>query len=131
MEHKHTVLVCEDEEDLLSIYATALKKQYNVLTATSGRACVEKYMESTLRGKKVDIILLDYKLGDSTGDDIAYKIRGIDGARVIMITAYDLEREKVNELKAANCIVDVIIKPVGMKALAEKVQKALDRRDAL
>lgn len=126
MEHKHTVLVCDDEEDLLSMYSAVLKKQYIVLTASSGRVCVEKYMESTLRGKKIDVILLDYKLGDSTGDDIAYKIRDLDGPKVIMITAYDLDKEKVNELKAANCIVDIIIKPVGMKVLVEKVQKALD-----
>lgn len=125
MERRHTVLICEDEEDLLSMYAAALKKHYNVVTASSGKACVEKYMDHTLRGKKIDVILLDYRLGDSMGDDIAYKIRDLDGAKVIMITAYDLEREKVDELKAANCIVDVIIKPVGLKALADKVQKTL------
>ncbi len=42
-----------------------------------------------------------------------------------MITAYDLDKEKVDALKAANCIVDVIIKPIGIKALAEKVQRTL------
>jgi DNA-binding response OmpR family regulator len=126
MELRRTVLICEDEEDLLSMYAAALKKQYNVVTTSSGKACVEKYMEHILRGKKIDVILLDYRLGDSMGDDIAYKIRDLDGAKVIMITAYDLEKEKVDELKAANCIVDVITKPVGLKALAEKVQRILD-----
>jgi DNA-binding response OmpR family regulator len=125
LDGRRTVLICDDEEDLLSIYAAALKKQYNVVTASSGKACVEKYMDHTLRGKKIDVILLDYRLGDSTGDDIAYKIRDLDGAKVIMITAYDLEKEKVDALKAANCIVDVIIKPIGIKALAEKVQRAL------
>jgi DNA-binding response OmpR family regulator len=126
MERRHTVLICDDEEDLLSMYAAALKKHYNVLTASSGKACVEKYMEHIVRGKKIDVILLDYKLGDSMGDDIACKIRDLDGAKVIMITAYDLEKEKVEELKAAKCIVDVITKPVGLKALAERVQRTLD-----
>jgi CheY-like chemotaxis protein len=48
MERKPTVLVCEDEADLLAMYSSALKKHYNVLTASSGRTCIEKYMD--LRG---------------------------------------------------------------------------------
>jgi hypothetical protein len=30
-----TVTVCDDEADLLKMYATALKKRYNVLTAAT------------------------------------------------------------------------------------------------
>ena len=40
--------------------------------------------------------------------------------------AHDLEKEKVDELKASNRIVDIIIKPVSLKALPlDKVQQAL------
>jgi DNA-binding response OmpR family regulator len=126
MERRPTVLICDDETDILEMYAIALKKQYNVLTASTGRACVEKYMEYTLHGKKIDVMLLDYKLGDSTGDDIACKIRDLDGTKVIMISAYDLEREKVDALKTSNCIVDMLVKPVSIKALIERVQQALN-----
>lgn len=125
MEDRPTVLICDDEADLLAMYATALKKRYNVLTASSGKGCVEKYMEHTLRGKKIDVLLLDYRLGDTTGDDVACKIRDLDGTKTIMISAYDLEKEKVNEMKASNCIIDLIIKPVSLKVLIENVQRAL------
>lgn len=126
MEGRPTVLICDDEPDLLTVYAAALKKRYNVLTASSGKGCIEKYMEYTLRGKKIDVVLLDYRLGDSEGDDIACKIRDLDSSKTILISAYDLEKEKVDEMKASNCIIDTIIKPVSMKALIEKVQNALD-----
>ncbi|MGI0047978.1 MAG: response regulator [Nitrososphaera sp.] len=126
MEGRPTVLICDDEPDLLTMYAAALKKRYTVLTASSGKGCIEKYMEYTLRGKKINVVLLDYRLGDSRGDDIACKIRDLEGARTILISAFDLEKEKVDELKANNCIVDTIIKPVSLKALIEKVQNALD-----
>lgn len=126
MEGRPTVLICDDEPDLLTMYAAALKKRYNVLTTSSGKGCIEKYMEYTLRGKKIDVVLLDYRLGDSRGDDIACKIRDLEGAKTILISAYDLEKEKVDEMKASNCIVDTIIKPVSLKALIEKVQRALD-----
>lgn len=125
MEGKPTILICEDERDLLAVYVTAFKKQYDVMTASSGKACIEKYMEQMLHRKKIDIILLDYKLGDSTGDDIACKIRDLGGAKVILITAYDLDREKVDDLKKSNCIVDVIAKPVSLKTLVEKVRQTL------
>lgn len=130
MERKPTVMICEDEEDLLAMYAAALKKHFNVLTTGSGKACIERYMEDTLHGKKIDVLLLDYRLGDSTGDAIALKIRDIDGTKVILISAYDLEKEKVNELKATNCIVDLIIKPVSLKYLVERVRQVLDGRNA-
>jgi hypothetical protein len=36
MESKQTtVMICDDEADLLKAYATALKKRYNVLTAAT------------------------------------------------------------------------------------------------
>lgn len=126
MERRPTVMICDDEADLLAMYAAALKKQYNVLTVNSGKACLEKYMEYTLHGKKIDVILLDYRLGDSMGDDIACKIRDLDGTKIIMISAYDIEREKLDALKTSNCIVSMLVKPVSMKALTEKVQQALD-----
>lgn len=124
--YKPTVLICDDEADLLAMYAAALKKQYNVLTASSGKACIEKYMEYTLRGKKIDVMLLDYRLGDSKGDDIACKIRELDDTKIILISAYDLEKQRIDELKASSCIVDMLVKPVSLKALIEKVQHTLD-----
>jgi hypothetical protein len=60
------------------------------------------------------------------GGDVACKIRDLDNTKTILISAYDLEREKVDELKTNNCIIDIMIKPVSLKALIEKVQRALD-----
>jgi len=122
---KKTVMICDDEADLLKIYSAALKKHFNVLTVDSGRACIEKYMDYTLRGKKIDVLLLDYRLGDIQGDDIACKVRELDGTKTILITAYDLERDKLSELKASKCIVDSIVKPVSLAILLERVQHAI------
>lgn len=122
---KRTVMICDDEADLLKIYSAALKKHFNVLTVDSGKACIEKYMDYTLRGKKIDVLLLDYRLGDIRGDDVACKVSELDGTKIILISAYELEKEKIDELKSSNCIVDSIIKPVSLKALLEKVELAI------
>ena len=62
-----------------------------------------------------------HRLGDSPGDDIACKKRDLDGTKIIMTSAYDLEREKVDALKTSNCIVDMMVKPVSLKALIDGV----------
>lgn len=65
------------------------KRQYNLLTDNSGKAWVEKHMEHTLDRNKIDVMLLDYRLGESLGDDISCKIRDLQGTKIIMKSAYD------------------------------------------
>ena len=54
-----------------------------------------------MRGKKIDSVLLDYRLGYSTGNDIACKIRDLGETKTILKSAYDLDKEKVDDLKAS------------------------------
>jgi DNA-binding response OmpR family regulator len=56
---------------------------------------------------------------------VASKIRDLDGTKTMPITAYELERERVNELNACHCIVDLVHKPVSIKILMKRVQQAL------
>lgn len=73
----------------------------------------------------MDILLLDYRLGDATGEGVGSKIRDLDGTKTILVSAYKSERERVNELKACHCIVDPVHKPVSTKILMERIQQAL------
>jgi CheY-like chemotaxis protein len=36
------------------------------LTAKSGEECIKKYLDAKCSGRKIDLILLDYRLGDIT-----------------------------------------------------------------
>jgi DNA-binding response OmpR family regulator len=122
---KKTVMICDDEVDLIKRYSAALKKYFNVLTVDSGIGCIEKYMESILRGKKIDVLLLDYRLDDIWGDDVVRKVCELDGTKIILLSAFELEKDKIDQLKASNCIVDSMIKPAGLKTLFENVQGAI------
>ena len=74
------------------LYAEALGLKYNIITTTDGKECIDKYKE--LREKSpVDLILLDYKLKDMNGEQVAYEINKINGVKRMLISAYDLERE--------------------------------------
>ena len=86
-----TVMICDDEPDILTICRIGLGSRYRVLTASSGAECLEKYSEFRRSGGSVDILLIDYRLGDALGTEIARKIRDMGGTRVILISAFDID----------------------------------------
>jgi DNA-binding response OmpR family regulator len=62
---KKTIIICDDEIDLLEMFQVALSREYETLTIDSGKDYIEKYFEEKkVKNKKIDILLLDYKLGD-------------------------------------------------------------------
>ena len=61
-----TVMICDDERDILMSFAIGLQAKYNVLTAKSGEECIKQYLDAKRSGRKIDLILLDYRLGDIT-----------------------------------------------------------------
>jgi CheY-like chemotaxis protein len=60
---KKTVVICDDEQDLLQVFELALESEYSVILASSGKECIDKFLEEKNRGNKVHLILLDYRLG--------------------------------------------------------------------
>jgi hypothetical protein len=44
-EDKKTVMVCDDEPDLLQLFGMALKSKYNVILVSSGEDCIDKFVE--------------------------------------------------------------------------------------
>jgi len=120
-----TVMVCDDEYDVLRAYKIALASRYSVLTASSGQECLRKYLNEVNAGSKVDALLLDYKLGDMLGDEVACKIRDLDGTKVILISAYEMSSAFLENLKQRNCIVSFVKKPVTMSTLLASVERIL------
>ncbi len=120
-----TVMVCDDEADLLYLFRSVLEPTYRVLAVESGRGCIEKFIEEKQKGRKVDILLLDYKLGDMLGDIVACKIHELNGVKTFLISAYELEQTLVDQLLERQCIIGVMRKPLRMSAMIKEVEKAL------
>jgi DNA-binding response OmpR family regulator len=119
-------MICDDEIDLLEMFQLALGTEYEILTADCGKDCIGKYFEEKkVKGKKIDILLLDYRLGDMQGDTVAKKVKELNDIKIIMISAYELDEKMVGDLKHSEAIVDVIKKPVSMKSLIEKIRSFL------
>lgn len=122
---KRTVMICDDEQDILLIYSNFLRNKFNIITAPSGEICLSKYKTEQKQGKKVDVLLLDYRLGDMLGDEVACKIRDLDGTKTILISAYEIDGAIIAKLKESNCIVSTMKKPISLAELQKNIQNLL------
>jgi DNA-binding response OmpR family regulator len=124
---RRSILVCDDESDLLLMFQIHLESQYNVLTVVSGRECIDKINEVKKKNEKIDLVLLDYKLGDISGENVARKIREIEKSiKILMITAFELEDHVVKNMIKNRYINDIINKPIQLEELSKKIEEHLD-----
>jgi CheY-like chemotaxis protein len=110
---KKTIMVCDDEQDLLQVFELALEPKYNVILTSSGKECIDKFIEENNRENKIHLVLLDYRLGNMFGDSVARTIKQHSNeTKIILISAYDLDKALVKELKENKYIIKFIEKPI-------------------
>ena len=117
------ILIIEDEEDLLSSLARALReKGYAVDTAVDGE-------EGLYKGENwdYDVILLDVMLPGMDGWTILERLRASKKTPVLMLTARDEYRDRVRGLDTG--ADDYVVKPFDLDELFARV-RALIRRTA-
>jgi CheY-like chemotaxis protein len=123
---RKSILVCDDESDLLLMFQIHLESQYNVLTVVSGKACIDKINELKKKNEMIDLVLLDYKLGDISGEDVARKIREIEkNIKILMITAYELDDHIVKNMTEKKYVDGIINKPIQLEELSKKIEERL------
>ena len=118
---KKTIMIYDDERDLLELFGLALNIKYNVILVDSGKNCIDKYIDEKNQGNKIHLILLDYRLGGMFGDSVARKIKEYNGTKIILISAYDLDGELVKDLEENKYIAKYIEKPISINSLIESV----------
>jgi len=79
-----TVLVVDDEEEVADVYALRLRDRYEPRTDYGGEKALEALDDD------VDVVLLDRRMPDLSGDDVLGEIRdSAHDPKVIMLTAVD------------------------------------------
>ena len=122
---KKTILVCDDETDLLLMFRIYLESQYKVLTVDSGKSCIDTILDHKNKNEKIDLLLLDYKLGDISGDIVARKVKEIEDIKILLITAFELDNQIVNELIQEGLIKGVVKKPIQLEQLSQKIKETI------
>lgn len=116
MEQKKTVLIVEDEKNIVDIIRFNLQRTgYNTLEAYDGEAGL-----AMAREKKPDLILLDVMMPKMMGFDVCRALRAEgDNVPVIILTAREEEADKVSGLEIG--ADDYITKPFSMRELIARV----------
>jgi len=122
---KKSILVVEDEEDILALlHFNLIKAGYLVDCAGHGEEGLK------LAGEKIpDLILLDLMLPGIDGLEICRRLRNDDQTKdtpIIMLTARGEEEDVVRGLELG--ADDYVTKPFSIKVLLARVQTVLRRR---
>ncbi len=115
------ILVIDDEIDICMLLKRFLtKKEFLVETAQSGRKGLQLLEEF-----EPDIVMTDFRLGDSTGTDLLVSIKSRSPQiPVLIITGYSDIKDAVNVMKLG--AYDYITKPLFPEEILVTVNKALE-----
>jgi two-component system OmpR family response regulator len=124
-EVKQTILVVDDNRDLVDLYNAILDiKGYTILSAYSGRQCLE-----ILKTTVPDLILLDIMMSPMDGWETLVNIRSDLSTRdipVIMVTGKQFVFEELE--KYGRTIDGYVIKPISPKSLLTLIKEFLGRK---
>ncbi|MEQ1696017.1 MAG: SpoIIE family protein phosphatase [Hyphomicrobiaceae bacterium] len=118
-----TILIVDDDETLLRLYTSVLKRRYRILCATSVALAL-----GLARTETVDLILSDYHLGDEVGTSLLSALER-DAERlpvpVIMLSA---DRSVKNRQSADGFGIEMfLIKPIAPIELRDAVERVMTR----
>ncbi|MFO7800246.1 response regulator transcription factor [Rhodohalobacter sp.] len=123
---KQTILVVDDEQDLLDLIEYNLKKEgYNVLKAENGIQGLEMAKEH-----KPNLVLLDIMMPKLDGIQVCEKMRANPDLKpipVIFLTARSDEKTEVEGLDIG--ADDFITKPISTTKLLSRIKAVLRRYD--
>lgn len=122
--HQKTILIVEDEQDILQLVKLYLEKEgFRTATAINGIEALKKVKE-----EKPALIVLDLMLPEIDGLEVCKRLRSVPDTAmlpIIMLTAKAEESDTVIGLELG--ADDYVTKPFSPKALVARV-KALLRR---
>jgi CheY-like chemotaxis protein len=114
-----TILIADDNEDLLETFAMILRRRgFFVETAENGLAAVDKYKKH-----RFDVALMDIVMPEMDGVEAFRRIKEMDpNAAIILMTGYSDEAQlKLARDKGARYI---IYKPIKIEQLIEVITEA-------
>ena len=117
---KPTVYVVDDDADVLGSLRFLLETDgFDVRTFRNGAALL-----NAVRSTGVDCFVIDYKMPDMNGIDLAGRLRNRDiAAPVILITGYP--DENISARAAAAGVRHVLLKPLLEESLVTRIRGAI------
>jgi two-component system KDP operon response regulator KdpE len=119
MQPGHRILVIEDEPPIRRFLRASLASEgYQVTEAVSGEAALK-----AAAAQPPDLIILDLGLPDLDGQDVLVRLREWYTGPLIVLSARDQERQKIEALDHG--ADDYVTKPFGIGELLARLRTAL------
>ena len=119
MKIRDKILIIEDEANISNLIATILNaNDYDTMTARTGSEAI-----TAITSHCPDVILLDLGLPDMDGLNILNFVREWSTCPIIVVSARNHERDKVDALDAG--ADDYIVKPFGTSELLARIRTAI------
>lgn len=122
---EYTILLCDDDEFISSMYAHKFKQEgYNVIMVNSGDKVIP-----TLKEHKVDVVILDLILPIMTGFEVLLKLQKDDHTelrKIPIVAVSNLgQQSDIDTAKKLGAVDFVVKSRVTPKELLERIQALL------
>lgn len=125
--HEYSILVVEDNTDLINFLAATLGKEYEVLVADNGNSALQQAFDNI-----PDLIISDIVLPGKDGISITNTLKNdfrTSHIPIILLTAKTAIEERIEGMK--NMADAYIVKPFNVKFLVETIKSLMKNRDIL
>jgi len=118
-----SVLLADDDPGVLDVVAFTLRREgFEVDEETDGARALE-----AARSHDYDVVILDVMLPQLSGTDVCRALRAESDVPILMLTARDSERDRVQGLDVG--ADDYVTKPFSSAELVSRVRAILRRRE--
>lgn len=125
---KRTILVVDDEPDLLKLLAFNLEKEgYTVLTSASGAEALVIAVQN-----RPDLIILDVMLPEMDGLEVCRRLRALAQTAPVPIMMLSARREEVDKVLGLEMGADdYVVKPFSVRELVARIRAMFRRQERL
>lgn len=118
--NKNTILLVDDEEIIVETLKPILQDEgYAVETATTGQEALKKFDKA-----RFGLVILDIKLPDITGDEVAKLMKKQNGdTQIVLITGYSYFQDCIDALDLG--INEILVKPISPEEILRVTKEAL------
>lgn len=120
---KHTVLIVDDEDDNLQLLRRTLRKEYNILTATSGVEALDVVKE---KSDEISLIISDYKMPIMTGTEFLEQAAKTKPEIINMLLTGHSDLEIVTDAVNRCNLFQYIVKPFEPDALKLIIKNGIE-----
>jgi DNA-binding response OmpR family regulator len=118
---RQTVLVVEDERKIRDLVRSYLEREgIEVVSTSSGAEAI-----TLAQQVRPDVVVLDLRLPDVPGEEVARELRSVSQVPILMLTAKSGEEDRIRGLELG--ADDYVTKPFSPRELVLRVQAILRR----